>query len=132
MMFGFLAAGPNPALMSCEDIIKGYKKNKDLAETRSPKHRQQHLTRVQELKPYYENCIAQQGAAPVVSQGAEMQAVFDKIYESGGAPGTGPLAMSATATAPAASPINASSLLLLAGIGVGVIVLVTVMKRRTQ
>jgi len=80
MLFG-LAAGPDPAGMSCGEIERGYKKNQELAKTRSGQHRQNSLNRVKELEPFMGRCL--QTGLPFEEQ-RDSQAILDKIYENGG------------------------------------------------
>lgn len=56
-MFG---AGPDPAGMTCDKIIKGYELNKLLASKeggRSAKHRKNSAKRVEELQSFYDRCL---------------------------------------------------------------------------
>lgn len=133
-MFGFFGAGPDPAGMTCAEIIKGYETNQRLAKERSPKHRKQHEARVKELKPFYERCTAEQAAAPILEQGQEMQAVIDQIYDSG-APasavrGTLPTMSMTTSGGGGGALIDFNKILLVAGMGVGVFLVYRVLKKR--
>lgn len=83
-----LGAGPDPAGMTCDRIIKGYEKNKLLASPeggRSKKHRKNSAVRVKELESFYTKCV--EGSAPGGSKqiDLEQQVAIDRIFETGGA-----------------------------------------------
>jgi len=130
-MFGFLAKGPDPESMTCDEVIKGYKLNQRLAKERSKKHQKQHETRVLELKPRYERCTATAAGEGASQQGEEIQAVFDQIYDSGA--GAGPAEMSMTASSGGGEPlIDLKKILLVGGIGVAGYLVFRAMKRRRK
>jgi hypothetical protein len=108
-MFGLalIGAGPDPSGMSCTDIIKGYEKNVLLASPeggRSAKHRKNSAARVEELKPFYDDCVA---GSTDAGQAREDQATIDAIYGQPSPDGPYPL------TAPIRRPVVSS------GIGTG-------------
>ena len=83
-MFGLanLAAGPDPSTMPCIDIIGGYEKNLLMSTPeggRSAKHQKNSRTRVDELQPYYDKCVA--GSAGGGEPDMDTQALIDKIYD---------------------------------------------------
>lgn len=81
-MYGFMAAGPNPSAMTCEEIERGYELNQKLAKTRSGQHRKNSLERVKELEPFYQQCIS--AGIPYKKPTTDTQAVLDKIFQDGG------------------------------------------------
>lgn len=81
-MFGFMAAGPDPATMSCEAIMKGYETNQKLAKTRSGTHRKNSLERVKQLEPFYNQCM--NAGLPYKAPDQDTAEVIAKIYQDGG------------------------------------------------
>jgi hypothetical protein len=127
-MFGFFGAGPDPATMTCAEIVKGYKLNQRLAQERSGSHKTDAAKRVQQLKPFYDRCQEQTAAEPILSQGAEIQALIDQVYDGGGGQ-VGPSAMSAT-FARSGETFNTKSVLMLAGIAAIGLTVFFVMRKR--
>lgn len=131
-MFGFFGAGPDPATMTCAEIVKGYKLNQRLSQERSGTHAKNAADRVQQLKPFYERCQEQVAVDPILKQGQEMQSLIDQVYNGGGGGGggqAGPSAMSAT-YAGSGETFNTKSVLMLAGIAAIGLAVFFVMRKR--
>ena len=126
-MFGLFGKGPDPAGMTCAEITKGYKLNEKLAQERSGQHKKNSEIRMTELKPFYQRCQEQAAVEPILSQGAEIQALIDQVYDGGGGQ-VGPSAMSATASS--GETFNTKSVLMTAGfIAIGLAVFFVMRKR---
>jgi hypothetical protein len=126
-MFGFFGAGPDPATMTCAEIVKGYKLNQRLSQERSGTHAKNAADRVQQLKPFYDRCQEQVAVDPILKQGQEMQSLIDQAYGGGGGQ-VGPSAMSATASS--GEVFNTKSVLMTAGfIAIGLAVFFVMRKR---
>jgi hypothetical protein len=131
-MIGFFGAAPDPGTMTCAEIVKGYKKNQQLASSRSGSHKTNAEKRVQQLKPFYDRCQTQAAVDPITRQGAEIQALIDQVYDGGGGQ-VGPSAMSMTFARGEGETFNAKSVLMLAGFAaVGLIAFFVLRKRGSQ
>ena len=130
-MFGFFGAGPDPATMTCAEIVKGYKLNQRLSQERSGTHAKNSADRVQQLKPFYDRCQEQVAVDPILKQGQEMQSLIDQVYngDGGGGAQAGPSAMSAT-FARSGETFNTKSVLMTAGfVALGLVVFFVMRKR---
>lgn len=125
-MFGYMAAGPDPAAMSCAEIMKGYETNQRLAKTRSGKHRKNSLERVKELEPFYNQCM--DVGLPYKAPDQDTAEVIAKIYQDGGSYQQTPPIPGAMSNAVYRGPAPASAFSLAPGStmgsAVGIVVLI--------
>lgn len=128
-MFGFFAAAPDPAGMTCEAIIKGYKLNQRMAQERSGQHKNDAEKRVTELTPFYKSCQEQAAVNPVLQQGKDVQSIINQAYGDGS---PGPVAMSSTFSSPG-DVFNTGTVLMFAGVAaLGLVVFVVMRKRGSK
>jgi hypothetical protein len=124
-----MLGAPDPASMSCDEIIKGYEKNLLLGSPeggRSKNHQKQHRKRAKKLEPFYNDCVTGVASKTAQQQQLEVQQAVDMVYDQ-----YGQQPMSMAYQRPVSAPMPSTWIVLTLGVGAALAVVYFMTKRRS-